>query len=52
MLDPLAPPPAAREVWDRIEASPPCVVAVLKPDHLMETPLYLPEQRALVSPTG
>jgi hypothetical protein len=100
LLDPLAPPPGARAVWDRIDAAPPDVVAVLKPDHvrdvdlfvrwygaraygpwlfwpkdvpsteleplrpgdelpgglqahhdgrgLMETPLYLPEQRALV----
>ncbi|HJZ38084.1 MAG TPA: hypothetical protein VJ204_17570 [Solirubrobacterales bacterium] len=104
LLDPLAPPPGAREVWDRIEAMRPEVVAVLKPDHLrdvelfvrwygtrafgpflfwandlprtelerlrpddvlpgelvalhdgregMETPLYLPEQRALVFADG
>jgi glyoxylase-like metal-dependent hydrolase (beta-lactamase superfamily II) len=104
LLDPLAPPPAAREVWDRIEALRPTVVAVLKPDHVrdvdlfvrwygarafgpflfwpgdlphtelqrlrpddvlpgglvalhdgregMETPLYLPEQRALVFADG
>jgi glyoxylase-like metal-dependent hydrolase (beta-lactamase superfamily II) len=100
VLDPLAPPPRAREVWDRLDARPPEVVVILKPDHvrdvdlfvrwygaraygpslfwrgdvprteleaiypgfelpgglqaqhdgrgLMETPLYLPEQRALV----
>jgi hypothetical protein len=104
LLDPLAPPPGAREVWDRIEAMRPEIVAVLKPDHLrdvelfvrwygarafgpflfwandlprtelerlrpddvlpgglialhdgregMETPLYLPEQRALVFADG
>ena len=104
LLDPLAPPPSARDVWDRIEQSPPDAVVVLKPDHVrdvdlfvrwygasahgpqlfwrddiprtelkrvrpgnelpgglqahddgrlaMETPLYLPEQRALVFADG
>jgi hypothetical protein len=103
-LDPLAPPPSARDVWDRLEQRPPDAVAVLKPDHVrdvdlfvrwygaeahgpflfwrgdvpntalrplrpgqelpggltahddgrgvMETPLYLPEQRALVFADG
>jgi hypothetical protein len=103
-LDPLAPPPSERAVWDRIEARPPDGVVVLKPDHVrdvdlfvrwygargagawlyrsgqaphtklapllpgdelpggllalddgrgtMETPLYLPEQRALVFADG
>lgn len=104
VLDPLAPPPAAREAWDRLEELKPDVVVVLKPDHVrdvdlfvrwygaraygpflfwrgdaprtelepvepgdelpgglralddgrgrMETPLYLPEQRALVFADG
>jgi hypothetical protein len=104
LLDPLAPPPAAREVWARIHAHAPEVIVVLKPDHVrdvdlfvrwygaraygpylfwrddvpdtelepvypgqqlpgglravhdgrgaMETPLYLPEQRALVFADG
>jgi hypothetical protein len=104
VVDPLAPPPGARNVWDRVEAMRPDVVAVLKPDHVrdvdlftrwyaarafgpwlfypddvprakleplragdeipggllalddgrgnMETPLYLPEQRALVFADG
>lgn len=104
VLDPLAPPPDAREVWDRFSESKPDVVVVLKPDHVrdvdlfvrwygaraygpflfwagdaprvelepvepgdelpgglralddgrgrMETPLYLPEQRALVFADG
>jgi hypothetical protein len=103
-LDPLAPPPSARDVWDRLGARPPDVAVVLKPDHVrdvdlfvrwygaeaygpflfwrgdvpktelrpvrpgqelpggltahddgrgvMETPLYLPEQRALVFADG
>jgi hypothetical protein len=100
VLDPLAPPSDAREVWERLDALAPEAVVVLKPDHVrdvdafvrrygarahgpylfwrddipdadldpvrpgaelpggltalydgrgaMETPLYLPEQRALV----
>jgi glyoxylase-like metal-dependent hydrolase (beta-lactamase superfamily II) len=104
LLDPLAPRPAEREVWERLEAFRPEFVVVLKPDHVrdvdlfvrwfgarahgpylfwrddlpqteiepvrqgdelpgglqalrdgrdaMETPLYLPEQRALVFADG
>ena len=104
LLDPLAPPPHAREAWERIEAFAPGAIVVLKPDHVrdvdlfvrwygadaygpwlfwpgdvprtelrpiepgsslpgglvalddgrgrMETPLYLPEQRALVFADG
>jgi hypothetical protein len=104
LLDPLAPPPTAREVYDRLESSPPTAIVVLKPDHVrdvdtfvhwygvpaygpwlywrddtpktefkpirrddelpggllalydgrggMETPVYLPEQRAIVFADG
>jgi hypothetical protein len=104
LLDPLAPPPGAREAWARLDAFRPEIVVVLKPDHVrdvdlfvrwygaraygpwlfwrddvpqteleplppgtelpgglqavfdgrgaMETPLYLPEQRALVFADG
>jgi hypothetical protein len=104
VLDPLAPPPEAHEVWERLDALRPELVVVLKPDHVrdvdlfvrrygarahgpylfwrddipdtelepvlpggelpgglralydgrgaMETPLYLPEQRALVFADG
>jgi hypothetical protein len=104
LLDPLAAPPGARDVWERIDADPPSAVVVLKPDHtrdvdlfvrwygaeaygpqlywrdgvprtelravhpgaelpggltahddgrgMLETPLYLPEQRALVFADG
>jgi glyoxylase-like metal-dependent hydrolase (beta-lactamase superfamily II) len=100
VLDALAPPEEGREVWERLDATPPSVAVVLKPDHVrdvdqivtryacrafgpwlfyrgdapeteleplepgvelpgglvalydgrfrMETPLWLPEQRALV----
>lgn len=39
LLDPLAPPPRAREVWDRLEARPPTVAVVLKPDHMPDVDL-------------
>jgi hypothetical protein len=104
LLDPLAPPPDARDAWSRLDAFRPEIAVVLKPDHVrdldlfvrwygvsaygpwlfwpddvprtqleplppgtelpgglqavfdgrgaMETPLYLPEQRALVFADG
>jgi hypothetical protein len=36
VLDPLAPPAEAAEVWQRLDASPPDVAVVLKPDHLRD----------------
>jgi glyoxylase-like metal-dependent hydrolase (beta-lactamase superfamily II) len=41
VLDPLAPPPAAREVWERFEAVKPQVVVVLKPDHVRDVDLFV-----------
>jgi glyoxylase-like metal-dependent hydrolase (beta-lactamase superfamily II) len=41
LLDPLAPPPAAREVWERIEALRPSTVVVLKPDHIRDVDLFV-----------
>jgi hypothetical protein len=41
LLDPLAPPPREREVWDRIEAHAPSVVAILKPDHVRDVDLFV-----------
>jgi glyoxylase-like metal-dependent hydrolase (beta-lactamase superfamily II) len=40
-LDPLAPPPTAREVWDRVEGAPPTAVVVLKPDHVRDVDLFV-----------
>jgi hypothetical protein len=40
LLDPLAPPDDASEVWARLEARPPTVVAVLKPDHIRDVDLF------------
>jgi hypothetical protein len=41
LLDPLAPPPSARDVWDRIEALAPDTIAVLKPDHIRDVDLFV-----------
>jgi glyoxylase-like metal-dependent hydrolase (beta-lactamase superfamily II) len=34
VLDPLAPPEEATEIWDRLRAQPPTMAVVLKPDHV------------------
>ncbi|HEU4451037.1 MAG TPA: hypothetical protein VFR63_13790 [Gaiellaceae bacterium] len=39
LLDPLAPPEDAAEVWARLEARPPSLVVVLKPDHVRDVDL-------------
>jgi hypothetical protein len=41
LLDPLAPPDDEREFWDRLEARPPTVVAVLKPDHVRDVDRFV-----------
>lgn len=41
LLDPLAPPPATREVWDRLEARRPEAIVVLKPDHVRDVDLFV-----------
>ena len=44
LLDPLAPPddaPGATDVWTRLDAHPPTVVAVLKPDHVRDVDLFV-----------
>jgi hypothetical protein len=40
-LDPLSPPPSAREVWDRLEAQVPEAIVVLKPDHIRDVDLFV-----------
>src|SRR6185503_8024690 len=34
VLDPLAPPDDATDIWERLDAQPPTVAVVLKPDHV------------------
>jgi hypothetical protein len=41
LFDPLAPPPAEREVWDRLASTPPEVAVVLKPDHVRDIDLFV-----------
>ena len=41
LLDPLAPPPREREVWERIDALAPEAIAVLKPDHVRDVDLFV-----------
>ena len=41
VLDPLAPPPGEREVWERLEAFRPEVVVILKPDHVRDVDLFV-----------
>ena len=41
LLDPLAPPEDATDVWERLDESPPTVVVVLKPDHVRDVDLFV-----------
>ena len=40
LLDPLAPPPDDA-LWTRLDARPPTVVAILKPDHVRDVDLFV-----------
>ena len=41
LLDPLAPPEDAEEIWARLDARPPTMVVVLKPDHVRGVDLFV-----------
>jgi hypothetical protein len=41
VLDGLAPPDDAHEVWERLEARPPTLAVVLKPDHVRDVDLFV-----------
>jgi hypothetical protein len=41
LLDPLAPPPHAADVWARIDEFGPRVVVILKPDHVRDVDLFV-----------
>jgi hypothetical protein len=41
LLDPLAPPPSARNFYDRLEAKHPTAAVVLKPDHVRDVDLFV-----------
>ena len=41
VLDAIAPPPEAAEVWERLDATPPTLAVVLKPDHVRDVDLFV-----------
>jgi hypothetical protein len=41
VLDPLSPDDGAANVWERLDATPPTAVVVLKPDHVRDTDLFV-----------
>lgn len=41
VLDPLAPPDDATEIWKRLDAKPPTVAVILKPDHVRDVDLFV-----------
>ena len=41
LIDPLAPPADATDVWDRFDANPPTMVVILKPDHVRDVDLFV-----------
>ena len=41
LIDPLAPPDDAEEVWARLDARPPSLVVVLKPDHVRDVDRFV-----------
>jgi hypothetical protein len=41
LLDPLAPPDDASDVWRRLDRRPPTVVVVLKPDHVRDVDRFV-----------
>jgi hypothetical protein len=46
VLDPIAPPDDATEIWDRLDAAPPDLVVVLKPDHVRDVDVVVQRYRA------
>ncbi len=41
LVDPLAPLDDAPELWERLDARPPTLVVVLKPDHIRDVDLFV-----------
>jgi glyoxylase-like metal-dependent hydrolase (beta-lactamase superfamily II) len=41
LVDPLAPSSESSEVWARLEASPPSMVVILKPDHIRDVDRFV-----------
>src|SRR6266511_1845180 len=41
VLDPIAPPAGESELWKRLDARPPTMVVVLKPDHVRDVDVFV-----------
>jgi hypothetical protein len=41
VLDAIAPPAEASAIWDRLDANPPTLAVVLKPDHVRDVDLFV-----------
>jgi glyoxylase-like metal-dependent hydrolase (beta-lactamase superfamily II) len=41
VLDALAPPEEASEIWERLDAKPPTMAVVLKPDHVRDVDVFV-----------
>ena len=41
VLDALAPPEDATEIWERLDAKPPTLAVILKPDHVRDVDLFV-----------
>ena len=41
VLDALAPPDDAAEIWERLDARPPTMAVVLKPDHVRDVDVFV-----------
>jgi hypothetical protein len=41
VIDPLAPPEDASEVWERLDTRPPTLALVLKPDHIRDVDVFV-----------
>jgi glyoxylase-like metal-dependent hydrolase (beta-lactamase superfamily II) len=45
VLDPIAPPPDAADLWQRLDAQPPTAAVVLKPDHVRDIDQFIRRYR-------
>jgi glyoxylase-like metal-dependent hydrolase (beta-lactamase superfamily II) len=41
LIDPIAPAAEATDVWERLDASPPTMIVILKPDHVRDVDLFV-----------
>ncbi|HXK13361.1 MAG TPA: hypothetical protein VNH45_02395 [Gaiellaceae bacterium] len=46
LIDPIAPPAEATDVWERLDANPPTLVVILKPDHVRDVDLFVERYNA------